>query len=466
MNVARLVVGFALVRVWSMALAQTGPLFNVREYGAKGDGIHLDTPAIHRAIDDCHKAGGGQVLFPPGWYLSGTIHLRDNLTLFLSPGSRLVGSTNLAEYASPDVPDFMPEATWGKWHRALVLGQNCTNVTITGGGILDGNKVFDATGEERMRGPHTVLFVNCRNFDIRDISILDAANYGIFFQLSDDIRIDNVRFVGGWDGIHFRGAPQRWCHAVTITGCQFYTGDDSIAGRYWDNTLIKGCIINSSCNGIRLIGPATRLIVSDCLFYGPGKQPHRTSGRTNMLSGIILQPGAWDSTQGLLDDVLISRNTMKNVASPVTLWAKTGNTVGRVTISNLDAEGVYRSAFSAESWSESPITNVILRNVSVEFIGGGTAEQAQQVVRAPGVDARGLPAWGLYARNVNNVLMQDVRLSLGQDDLRPVIAAETVNHLCVEGFRHTVVPQVQALTVLTNVMKVTIQDADVELLTR
>ena len=66
-------------------------------------------------------------------------------------------------------------------------------------------------------------------------------------------------------------------------------------------------MINSSCNGIRLIGPATRLIIHDCLFYGPGQQPHRTSGekrRTNMLSGIILQPGAWDATRGPLDDVL------------------------------------------------------------------------------------------------------------------------------------------------------------------
>ena len=78
---------------------------------------------------------------------------------------------------------------------------------------------------------------------------------------------------------------------MSIVGCQFYTGDDSIAGRYWDNVLISDCIVNSSCNGIRLIGPATHLIVHDCLFYGPGVQPHRTSNRYNMLAGINLQPG-------------------------------------------------------------------------------------------------------------------------------------------------------------------------------
>jgi len=111
-----------------------------------------------------------------------------------------------------------------------------------------------------------------------------------------------------------------------------------------------------------------------------------------MLSGIILQPGAWDRTRGPLDDVLIARVTMKDVASPLTLWTKPGNTVGRVTVTDLNATGVYRSALSVESWSDSPITNVVIRNAQIEFTGGGQAEQANQPVKGPGVDARTLPA--------------------------------------------------------------------------
>src|SRR5204863_245433 len=84
-------------------------------------------------------------------------------------------------------------------------------------------------------------------------------------EASEDVEVRDVKITGGWDGIHFRGAPQKWCHRVKIIHCQFYTGDDSIAGRYWQDTLISGCILNSSCNGIRLIGPATHLIVDDCL---------------------------------------------------------------------------------------------------------------------------------------------------------------------------------------------------------
>jgi hypothetical protein len=428
--------------------------FDVRSYGARGDGATLDTEAINRAIAACADAGGGQVLVPPGRYLSGTIHLRSHLTLYLAAGATLVGTTNLALYQPPEVPSFMPEARWGKWHRGLIVGENAEDVTIAGPGVLDGNRVFDPAGEERMRGPHTITFAGCRRFTLRDLSIIDAANYAVFFQASDEVDIRNVTITGGWDGVHFRGAPARWCHHVNIIGCRFYTGDDAIAGRYWDDVLISGCVVNSSCNGIRLIGPATRLIVDHCLFYGPGLRPHRSSARSNMLSGIILQPGAWDRTEGLLDDVLLANNTMCNVASPVTLWTKPGNPVNRVTVAGLTATGVYRSALSVESWSDAPITNVVVRGASIEFSGGGKAEQGGEQVKGPRVDCRPLPAWGVYARNVERLTLEDVRLSLASDDLRPVLMADHVQRLDLDGLKFTHVPGVTQPVVTNSVERV------------
>lgn len=444
---------------------KTTHTFNVRDHGAAGDGATLDTSAVQSALDAADAAGGGQVLFPPGKYLSGTIHLRNHVVLWLEAGARLVGTTNLAEYSQPQVPAFMPEAKWGKWHRALIVGENVEDAAIAGPGVIDGNKVFDSTGEEHMRGPHTIAFVNCRRFGLRDVTIVDAANYAIFFQASDDVDVRDVTIVGGWDGVHFRGAPDHWCKNVSIVGCRLYTGDDSIAGRYWDNVLISDCIINSSCNGIRLIGPATRLLVNNCLFYGPGQQPHRTSGarrRANMLSGINLQPGGWDKTQGPLDDVLISRVTMRDVASPVTLTMKSGNTAGRVTVSGLNATGIYRSALSVESWADVPITNVVFRDINVEFNGGGTAEEARQVVNSPGVDARPLPSWGIYARNVGTLTLEDVRLSLAKDDHRPVMLADGVKQLNLDDFKFTHVEGVAEPVVTTNVGKVNVRASDLQ----
>jgi hypothetical protein len=448
-----LALGLLAVALPRSAIAEN--TFNIRTFGSKGDGRTPDTAAIQAALDACRDAGGGQVVFSAGRYLSGTIDLRSKVALWFEAGATLVGTTNLNEYRQPAVPDFMPEARWGKWHRALLMGENVEHVTVAGPGVIDGNKVFDPTGEEKMRGPHTLVFVNSRHVMVRDLTFLDAANYAVFFQLSDDVEFRNVKFIGGWDGIHWRGAPERWCHNVNILGCQFFTGDDAIAGRYWNNTVIQDCLINSSCNGIRLIGPATRLTIANNLFRGPGQQPHRTSGdkrRTNMLSGIILQPGAWDATRGLLDDVFLANNVMQHVASPVTIWTKPGNTVGKVTISGLDATGVYRAAFSVESWADAPITNVVLRGVRAEFSGGGKA-WTNSAVRGPGVDARPLPAWGVYARHVERLTLEDVRLSLADDDTRPVVHAERVERLSLDDFKFTPIPGVAEPIVTNNVGK-------------
>src|SRR5437762_5232473 len=199
--------------------------FDIQEYGAKGDGLTLDTAAINNAIDACAATGGGQVFFPPGKFLSGTIHLRSHVSLYLEDGATLIGATNLDQYSAPHVPAFMPEAKWGKWHRALIIGENVEDISIGGPGVIDGNRVFDPAGEEKMRGPHTIAFVNCRQFHLRDFSIKDSANYAIFFQASDEVDVRNVTITGGWDGVHFRGAPSHWCHNVNITDCRFFTGD-------------------------------------------------------------------------------------------------------------------------------------------------------------------------------------------------------------------------------------------------
>lgn len=152
-----------LIILGQAAIAVAAGVFNVRDYGVLGDGETLDTPAIQKAIDACATAGGGRVVMPPGKYLSGTVHLKSNVTLFLEAGARLMGTTKLDEYKPPIPPASMPEARWGKWHRALILGEGVENIAIAGDGVIDGNKVFDATGEEKMRGPHTFVFVNCRN---------------------------------------------------------------------------------------------------------------------------------------------------------------------------------------------------------------------------------------------------------------------------------------------------------------
>jgi polygalacturonase len=455
-----LVLALALFAAARTARAAEAGIFNVRDYGAVGDGKTLDTAALNKAVAACAQAGGGQVRFPPGRYLSATVHLKNRVTLYLEAGARLVGAKDPNLYQHPTPPAFLPEAKWGKWHRALLLADGAEDIEIAGSGVMDGNKVFDPTGEERMRGPHTFVFVNCRNVTVRDVSFVDSANYAIFFQISDHVDIRNVKFTGGWDGVHFRGAPQQSCKDVSVVGCRFYTGDDSIAGRYWENVVISDCIVNSSCNGIRLIGPATHLIVRDCLFYGPGVQPHRSSNRYNMLAGINLQPGAWDKTTGALDDVLIADITMQNVSTPLHFMMKPGNTANRITVTRVTATGVYRAACSVESWAGTPFQNVTFRDIDIEFEGGGTAGKIPLQVKTPGVDARPLPAWGFYARHVENLTFEDFRLTCVKPDQRPVMICEDVNQLTLDSFKFTRCKDVNEPVVLNRVANVRLSHTD------
>ncbi len=338
-------------------------------------------------------------------------------------------SRGLYEYfgqheAAPDLP--------ATWNRSLILCDGVEDVTITGGGTIDGADVFDPNGEEKMRGPHTIMLRDCRRVRIQGIQIRRSANYAVMFYDSDEVDIDGVTIEGGWDGVHFRGQAGRPCRDVTISNCRIYTGDDAIAGCYWENVVITGCVLNPSCNGIRLIGPATGLLIHDCLIYGPGRHPHRTFDNHHALGGILLQPGAWMTTTGELDDVMISNVTMHRVQTAFQLVLKPGNRGGVITISRLDAHGVYFAASSIESWANSSFERVILRDVSIDCEDACDDAAAISEVTMPHVGLRPLPAWGLYARGVRRLSLENVRLTIAKRTVQPAIRCVEVECLTLD----------------------------------
>jgi hypothetical protein len=343
------------------------------------------------------------------------------------------------------------------------MGDGVEDVEITGPGTIDGNKVFDPKGEEKQRGPHTILLGRSKDITIRDLTIRDSANYAVMLEDCSKVDCRQLRVTGGWDGIHFRGARDRPCRNVTITGCQLFTGDDAIAGRYWEDTLISNCILNSSCNAVRLIGPAKRLIIHDCLIYGPGLYEHRTSGRRKTLAGISLQPGAWDATEGDLDDVLVSDITMRNPSAPFFMMLKPGNRGGRITVERVNATGVYLTASSIESWAKTPFERVVFRDVSIECDGAGKLPKGP--IKSPGVDPRPLPAWGFYAKGVKDLCFENVRLSTVADDPRSVFLANGVAKLELNGMRFPTQSHSHPPLLLTDVEKLQTRNVDWMLIT-
>ena len=130
-----------IVAVTQLAFVSARPTFNVKDFGAKGNGKTSNTVAINNAVKACNEAGGGIVLIPAGKYLSGTIEMLDNVELCLEKGAELVASLDLTDYKNYVClrDDFMKYkvAYTEYWNRAFILAQRVKNIAITGEGVIN-----------------------------------------------------------------------------------------------------------------------------------------------------------------------------------------------------------------------------------------------------------------------------------------------------------------------------------------
>lgn len=262
-------------------------IFSILRFGAVSDGATDNAAAIERAITACAQHGGGVVSVPEGVFLTGTIRLQSNVTLRLEQGAVLRGVDNLAAYASLQTAHDLSKYESGRgsvnfnsasdpeWSKAMIQCIDIRNAGIEGPGTIDGRHVENERGEEHMRGPHTILIVNGEKLRFKDFQVTRSANYAILAYDIRDCKFNRLTINEGWDGIHIRG-----CKQVEISHCKMHTGDDAIAGGYWNRIKIHHNVLNSSCNGVRMIMPSTNMEIAHCDIYGPGLHKHRTSGKT------------------------------------------------------------------------------------------------------------------------------------------------------------------------------------------
>ena len=421
-----------LIYTAANGLGQPQTEFNVRNHGAAGDGIHLDTDAINKTIQAAHEAGGGTVLVPAGTYVSGTIQLQDNVTLWLDAGAIVMGSTNLSDYRWPEGQR--------AWYGAIVLANGVRNVAIMGRGTIDGANLTNPNGEEHIRGPHAVVFYNCKDVVVRDVTLKDAGNYSLVLRSSERINIDNLTALAGYDGINMHDVRD-----ATISNCKLYTGDDCLAGAYWENVTVCNCLLNSSCNAIRTGG--RNVLINNCLIYGPGQYVHRLGYRRNTESGFQILPqtggrGGGGSTRvaapGPVDNMVLSDITMINVRSPVYIAfgsdaPYSGNNlgVGRIIIQNLTVIDCGRTPFYVSAPRDNPAKSIIVRNARMSFVGGVDDEESNGQGFSP---YSMFQAYGVYCRNVENLELDDVRVDYRDKDRRPAIFGENIGTLELNRF--------------------------------
>jgi hypothetical protein len=439
--------------------AQSQPYLNVIDFGAIGDGQSMDRAAIQRAIDECADAGG-TIYFPPGTYLSGSLELHSNITLHISSGAILLGSTNIADYKAyqPDEPSYNDAFL----RHSLLYAENVNNITITGRGTIDGQGgSFVVTTKKKpdryKNRPFVIRFVKCQNVLVENIRMQNSAMWMQQYFACHDLTIRGINVYNHCnknnDMIDIDG-----CKNVVISDCFGDTDDDALtikstSGHISENITVTNCILSSHCNAIKLgtesHGGFKDIVISNVVVK-PSAHPTKIYGYLTGISGITL--GMVDG--GILDGVQISNIRIDGPRVPIYMrLGDRGRTykegqekpdVGifrNVMISDVIATGADTTGCSITGLTDKKIENVTLENINICFMGGGKVYPEDKKVpelrdHYPESTKFGaLPTYGFYLRHISGLSMTNINLRYQTDDQRSAIIAENVDDLDIFNLR-------------------------------
>jgi len=250
----------------SMAGGDSKHLFDVKLYGATGDGATIDTPAINKAIEAAYAAGGGTVRFPAGTYACYSIHLKSNIALYLEPGAIIlaasgpeVGSTSGSYYDAPESNkpwENYQDFGHNHWHNSLIWDEDIHDFAIVGTGLIWGKGLSCGTGSVPSASlpgiaDKAIGLKNCHNVLLRDFSILEGGHFGILATGVDNLTIDNLMIDTNRDGIDID-----CCRNVRVSNCSVNSPwDDAICpkssfalgyARTTENVTISDCYVTGA----------------------------------------------------------------------------------------------------------------------------------------------------------------------------------------------------------------------------
>ena len=254
-------------------------LFNVRDFGATGDGRIKDTAAIQKALDACASAGGGTVVVPEGVYLMGSIVLGSNTTLKLESRTSLVGSTDIADYPLVRV---RWEGEFADGHRALISAEKVDHVALVGPGAIFGPPI-NVSQRRNPRGPPLIELAEATDVTLENFSTQYERLWSIHLLLCRNLVARNLvirSVLPNGDGIDVDS-----CRDVLIEHCDINTGDDAISlksgrglaamrlARPTENVVIRNCTLVSSIFagigfGSEMSGGIRNVRVENCTISG------------------------------------------------------------------------------------------------------------------------------------------------------------------------------------------------------
>jgi hypothetical protein len=358
-------------------------IYNVRDFGARGDGVSLDHEAIQRTLDMCGRDGGGQVVVPRGTYLCGTIRLRSNVRLHLDMGAVILAAEDESHF--PEICK-TPFGNLPGQIQALLWADHVENLTICGDGIVDGgqNKPLrsnDAVGVKFR--PALIFCRDCRNIKFIDVTMRYASFWTLHLLRCTDVAVRGVTILANQDRINTDGIDPDGCKDVRISDCDITTGDDCIViksteGDLSENITVTNCVLKSKQAALKLgteaIGDIRNVVFSNLVIRSNvGLALYMKDGSTyeNIISSNIIM----DVTN---DFPLILDITPRYYREP-----RIGK-IRNVTLSNIDLTG--KGRFYIEGMPGSPVTNVSLRDIAWTITGPCRIESARKPIGARRVE--------------------------------------------------------------------------------
>jgi len=441
-----------------------GPrIVDVKTHGAVGDGKTLDGRAINRAIEICHASGGGVVYLPPGVYLSGTVVLKSNVTLYIEGGATLLGSKELADYKGSHLP---VDAR----HKHLIFARDAENVGIAGPGHIDGqgpafwfptertvppNQAWRDGATHYWKGlsdrPTPLLeFYKCKNLRIKDVTIVNAPGWTLRpiqceYVFIRGIVIKNPNIGPNTDGIDITCSQN-----VFISDCLIDTGDDAICLKsepaygtgvpLLKNVTVTNCMLTTCCNAFK-IGTGTHggfenITFSNSLIVNP-----ESDLKARAIAGIALEmvDGGW------LEGVTISNIRMQRVRTPI--FIRRGNRTGEkagtlrgIMINNVHATGAAVTS-SIAGIPGFDVEDVSLSNIRIDSEEDGKEDWVNREIpevqkNYPEARMFGrLPSHGFYCRHVKGLRMTGIEFTSSPSEARPALICDDVKGFTLDGLR-------------------------------
>ena len=447
---------------------------NILSHGAKPDGVTLNTFFIQSAIDAAHKSGGGRVVIPEGTFLSGSIVMKSGVELHLQENAILLGSTDPAHYIK-----------MSRW-KALVIADGQQDISISGAGIIDGQgrrlalhidslfyagKIdsadynFVEVRPKYYLRPQLIEFVNCRDVDVTEVTLKNAACWVQTYDRCQNVRLDNVHTESDayWnnDGIDIVD-----CKNVQITNCFVNASDDGICIKsqspdyYCDSIYVGNCIVRSSASAIKFgtvsHGGFRNVVIENIKVY----DTFRSAIAIESVDG------------GFLENVLVQNVHAVNTGSAIfiRLGKRTqrehSSTLKNVTIKNIKVEVAFERPdyayeirgpelpFFHNTFPSSitgipghPVENVTLENIEILYPGRGNNGLANMPLSRlkdvpekesayPEFSMFGeLPSWGFYIRHMDGLTMKNIKLSIDAPDYRPAIIMDDVRNVSIDSLQ-------------------------------